>query len=728
MDLVGRRRELATVGQALDRAARGHGGVIVVIGPAGSGKTALADAAAELAQARGVPVLHSEDPHGSGPRLLVVDDPDHTAAEDLTRLASLPGTVVVATSRQPLGVGTELRLGGLSEPDLAELVGNLPDGAVHALWLATGGVPGPALRLAAELAGSSGDAVVQLALTTPSRAEFLELDAGLIRLLEEATTRPGPAETRARVLARLARELLGDPTSAARRQELVAEAVALARAADPGVLAEVLDARLHALWDPAAARDRLTTAAEIVTQARAAGDARLELRGLFWTFVARAELGDLAGAETALTAYARAGELAGDSEVAVVVLARQAMLATIRGRFDTAENLMGQVAERGRRAGVADTERLLATLRGPLLQLRGDTSGEVDTLRALARRLPGHFFEATLARVLAETGHAAEAELELARTLPAVLAGTGPRWLAAAAELATVAARAEDAAAARALYDALLPFAGRLVVWGGANTISGPVDDYLGRLALRLDRPAEAVAHLDRAVELEERAGTLPWLASSLATRAGGAGDLARARSIAERLGLRGVLADLDPPADEWALLRDGDDWRLDAGSETARLRDGRGVHYLRALLAAPGQEIPALDLVAGGAGLRVTPGDPVLDDTARAAYRRRLEVLDEQLAAADRAGDADRASATEAERTALLAELRRATGLGGRPRTVSDEAERARVNATRALRTTLERLSAAAPLAGAHLRASVHTGRLFRYQPIPGGPGRWRL
>ncbi|MEV4539823.1 ATP-binding protein [Asanoa sp. NPDC049518] len=727
MDLVGRRRELAAVGQALDRAARGHGGLVIVTGPAGAGKTALADAAAELARERGVPVSRGAGTAGNGPRLVVVDDPDRATADDLTRLASMSGTVVVATSREPLGVGTELRLGGLPEADLAELVGNLPDGAVHALWLATGGLPGPALGLAADLAGSSGDAVARLALTTPSRAEFLELDAGLVRLLEEATTRPLPPATRARVLARLARELLGDPTSAVRRQELIAEALALARTAGPGVLAEVLDARLHALWDPAAARDRLATATEIVTQARAAGDARLELRGLFWTFVARAELGDLAGAETALTAYARAGELAGDSEAPVVVLSRQAMLATVRGRFDTAEDLVALVAEQGRRAGVADTERLVATVGGLLASLRGDAR-DVDTLRGLARRLPGHFFEATLARVLAETGHLAEAELELARTLPAVLAGTGPRWLAAAAELAAVAARAQDQSAAQALYDALLPYAGQLVVWGGANTISGPVDDYLGRLALRLDRPAEAVAHLDRAIELEQRAGTLPWLAYSLAARAGGADDLARARSIAERLGLRGLLAELEPAPDEWSLLRDGDDWRLHAGSETARLRDGRGVHYLRTLLAAPGQEIPALDLVAGGGGLRVAPGEPVLDDTARAAYRRRVAELDERLAAADRAGDADRAASVEAERTALLAELRRATGLGGRPRTVSDEAERARVNATRALRATIERVAAAAPLAGAHLSASVHTGRLFRYQPTSGGPGRWRL
>ena len=77
-----------------------------------------------------------------------------------------------------------------------------------------------------------------------------------------------------------------------------------------------------------------------------------------------------------------------------------------------------------------------------------------------------------------------------------------------------------------------------------------------------------------------------------------------RAREIAERLGMTLLLERLGPPADVWTLARDGEVWVLDAGGEHARLRDSRGLHYLRALLAAPGKDIRALDLVAGGAGL----------------------------------------------------------------------------------------------------------------------------
>ncbi|WP_146615760.1 ATP-binding protein [Nonomuraea aridisoli] len=757
MSLIARRRELAAVERLLDRVAAGSGGHLVVTGPAGAGKTALLDAAAALARARAIPVVRMDagglsrsiahmDAGGlsrsiaqDGPRLILIDDVDRAgphAAERLTHLASASRSGLIAAGSDPLGLTPELRLRGLTEAELAGLVPELPAEAVHALWLASGGLPGAALSLADELAGlgPADDPVVHLALSTPSRAAFLDLDAGLIRLLETAAGRPSPPAVRARVLARLARELLGDPSAAARRRRLIDQASAAARTAgDPGTVAEVLDARLHALWDPAAAHERLATASRIVEQARVTGDGEAERRGLFWRFVALAELGELTGAEAALTAYSRAGELAGDVEAAVMVLARQSMLATVRGRFDTAAALADEVAVRGRRAGLADTERLVGSLRSAIDVMRGDVADHVEEWQDLARRLPGHFFEATAARALAESGRGVEAGLELERLLPAVLAGSGPRWIGAVADLAMVASRVGEPAAAEALYAALLPYRGRLVVWGGANTITGPVDDHLGRLAARLGRTDDAVCHLDRAVEMEERIGALPWLAHTLVARASAArdradGDLARARSIAERLGLAGLLAELTPPADEWRLTRDGDDWRLDAGPETVRLRDGRGVRYLRTLLAAPGQEIPALDLVAGGAGLRAPAAEPLLDAAARAAYRRRVRQLDEQLDGADRAGDAARAATLQAERTALLAELRRATGLGGRPRVQDPETERARVNATRALWATVKRIEAVAPLAGAHLRASLRTGRFFRYQPAPGGPGRWRL
>jgi hypothetical protein len=129
---------------------------------------------------------------------------------------------------------------------------------------------------------------------------------------------------------------------------------------------------------------------------------------------------------------------------------------------------------------------------------------------------------------------------------------------------------------------------------------------------------------------------------------------------------------------------------------------------------------------VAGGPGLTAPDTGPLLDAAARDTYRRRIRELDSELAAADRAGDSTAASKAHQERQALIGELRRATGLAGRPRRASANAERARVNVTRTLHAAIDRITTAAPIAGAHLNASIRTGTLCRYQPAPGGPARW--
>ena len=103
----------------------------------------------------------------------------------------------------------------------------------------------------------------------------------------------------------------------------------------------MLDARLHALWDPAGAEDRLAAGSEIIDLARSAGDDRRERNGQFWRFVALMELGRVADAESALAAFEREATTAGDAEAVVMVTARHAMLAILRGRFDDASQLIG---------------------------------------------------------------------------------------------------------------------------------------------------------------------------------------------------------------------------------------------------------------------------------------------------------------------------------------------------------------------------------------------------
>jgi tetratricopeptide (TPR) repeat protein len=794
MSLIGRERELNELARLLDRASAGSGGLLVVLGAAGSGKSTFADAAVAEARGRGFEVVRTSPALGQVGRLVwaqiladlgaadsviasllakaspldldraaqqlssrsnclvVVDDVDRGGRQALELLAVVAGrlvggtTAILVTAGSPLGLGQEVRLGGLSEPELASVYAEVPAKARHALWLASRGSPGVARSLAAELTGLARDVdpVVHLALNAPSTSEFLAIDPALCALIEAATGRTTDDASRARLLARLAHEMLADASAAPRRRALVDQALELARAVgEPGILAEVLDARLHALWDPAGAEARLSASAEIVELARTVGDDNRERHGMFWRFVALMELGRVAEAESALGAYERAAETAGDSAGLVMALARHGMLASLRGNFDEASRVADKVADQARRAGMPDGDRLTAALRGMIAAERDPESwpAAVEMFRALSRRLPGHFMEAMAARLLAVAGKTSEADMELQRVLPRVLAGSGPRWLGATADLAAAAAGTGNEIAAAQLYEVLLPYRGRLVVWAGANTVTGSVAYYLGLLAAALGKPDDAMDYFDEAIATAQRFGALPWVAHGLveyadalvARSAPGDADRAeayrhRARTIAEQLGMSVLLLSMSRPPDEWSMSRDGTDWLLEAGEERARLPDSRGLHYLRALLAAPGREISALDLAAGGAGL-VAPREPaVLDAAARDSYRQRLEALAAELDAADRTGESARADRVEAERQAVLDELRRARGLGGRSRAISVEGERARVNVTRTLRATIERISAAAPRAGAHLDGSLRTGRMCRYDPTPGGPSRWSV
>jgi hypothetical protein len=65
-----------------------------------------------------------------------------------------------------------------------------------------------------------------------------------------------------------------------------------------------------------------------------------------------------------------------------------------------------------------------------------------------------------------------------------------------------------------------------------------------------------------------------------------------------------------------------------------------------------------------------------------------------------------------------LIEELRRATGLGGRPRRSGSPAEKARVNVTRTIRHAIGELASRAPDVAAHLDESIVTGVACCYEP----------
>jgi hypothetical protein len=304
-----------------------------------------------------------------------------------------------------------------------------------------------------------------------------------------------------------------------------------------------------------------------------------------------------------------------------------------------------------------------------------------------------------------------EAAAALVASTPGFQAGYRWRRTAMLTTDAELAAAVADRGRCSALYDQLLPMADEFAVVGAAVFTTGPVVLQLGLLAAALGRWDDAAVHLDDAARRCDRLGA-PLLA---------------ARARAERVR---VLTARDHPATKDSdqdsgnvFRRDGDVWTVAFKGRTVPLRDTKGLRDLAVLLAAPGREVAATELVAGihgGAATAIAAlgADPVLDDQARAAYRARLADLDDELAEADAHHDIGRSARLAAERDALIDELARATGLGGRRRRLGDAAERARTTVTARIRDAIGRIARAHPELGQHLRASILTGTRCAYRP----------
>ena len=160
--------------------------------------------------------------------------------------------------------------------------------------------------------------------------------------------------------------------------------------------------------------------------------------------------------------------------------------------------------------------------------------------------------------------------------------------------------------------------------------------------------------------------------------------------------------------------------WRIEFNGAILHMPDLKGLWHLRELVARPHQPVPALSLIGAKSETPLPTADtgPILDQQALMQYRRRLAELDDELDAAAIRGDTKRHAERNAERDALIAELKRATGLGGRPRRSGSPTEKARLNVTRTIRHAINELASRAPELAAHLDQSIVTGVSCCYEP----------
>lgn len=514
--------------------------------------------------------------------------------------------------------------------------------------------------------------------------------------------------------------------------ELAARAAVLARDGDDDQeLSFTLWARHDVIWGPGSARERERLTDELAVLARRTGDRENEYFASSLKWVALLEQGDPRFLEQ-FRAFQGLTAGSGLPGAEFAALLDRSIVGALRGRFAEAHADLDRVeATYGREFGGYMVEQV----RWSYLLLQG----RFDDLAAHTARLAAG--DHPHPDLLAALGAVQRGDATRPVAGP-FSRGFAPMWLRYQAQAAALTG---DRAQCERVLGELTPYSGEWLVALYGCEIGGPVDLWAGVLEAALGRRDSAISRLTAAAASADRMRLRPWaveirarLASVLAAR-GAPGDADQAarltaavRAEASELGMAHLAAPAAPlPAPSNEFRRTGEVWTLRFAGREVRVPDAKGLRDLHTLLGSPGTEVPAVRLLAPEAGetavaARRLGGDPVLDETAKSAYRRRLDNLDAEIDEATELGQDTRAAELDREREALLSELRTAAGLGGRTRRLGDEAERARKAVTARIRDTLRKLADSHPELAEHLNNRVTTGTSCRYAPEP--EPRWRL
>jgi hypothetical protein len=611
------------------------------------------------------------------------------------------------------------------------------------------------------------------------------VDRRLVGLLREALDGLSPADgpLRTRLLARLSLEMTfsNEPQLT---QPLSRQALEMARRLDHvGCLVSALHARWMALVGADLWEEGWALAGEVLQLADATGDPELELFGRVLRAGSALEGGDIRTVEADVAAHARLAEELRMPVHRWAATTMRAMQALLRGELQEAERLAGQA--RSIEPGRPNVEH--AYLRQ--LSLLRWHQGRLGELRERWEEVRQQF--AGTRNPLTATGWLALADAErgddeAARRLLEPLVdqiSRLPREQLSASSLAVpclAVARLDHREAAHRLHRVLRPYGEHIIATTIPNLIVcyGSGSLYLGLLATTGSRWAEACGHFEAAIGAHERLGARPLLARTryeyarMLLRRGRAADRGRALELLEQasaaasaIGMAALVEEIralqpagagggastqrvvDAAAPERSsnvFRREGEYWTVVYDGTVVRLKDSKGLRHLARLLTDPGREFHVTDLEANEASgpppgrrepahgeLEVRPdlGDAgeLLDTRAKAAYKARLGELRAELEEAEGFNDVARAASARQEMDFLVGELARAVGLGGRDRRAASHAERARLNATRAIRAAMAHLSGANPALGRHLSATIRTGRYCSYTPDPRTPITWQ-
>jgi len=606
-----------------------------------------------------------------------------------------------------------------------------------------------------------------------------------------AAADPADSALRARLLVRLAVAIYwcNEPD---RREGLVDEAVAIARRlGDPATLAFVLDQGRIATSGPDTLERELAWAHELFALSEQLGDHEAAVRARIWHIDLLLELDDLPAADMAIATLDRIATDVRDPRARSYIPLHRARRALMEGRADEAERLIDEGVKLAWSLQDSTVPILAGAQLFSLRRTQGRLGELENAVHQFADSLPAMpAWRCALAVLYLDDGRELEARRELEH-LAARGFRNFPRdnvWMVSMSLLAELCEGLHDGERAAQVEKLLTPFAARNVV-SPEGIFGGPVTRYLALCAAARDDWDAACAHMTAGREAAERLSLGPMLAlldldeARVLARRDGPGDaaaaqrlLARARERSGSLGVpvigdklarvermlgaaaAPVEAPVDPAIDlpvdapstpAAALRREGDVWRVEYEGRTRYVKDAKGLRHLALLLDNPGVEFHAVDIVGATEGTTAAPGarasaagdgdvearragdgdaGALLDSQAKREYRTRLEDLRAEIEEAESFNDPERAARAREEMEFIARELSSAVGLGGRDRKAASNAERARVNVTRAVKSVIRRIAAEDESLGRELETTVHTGYFCRYEPDPRHPVAWHV
>jgi tetratricopeptide (TPR) repeat protein len=345
-------------------------------------------------------------------------------------------------------------------------------------------------------------------------------DTVAIAALEEALSRlpDGPSGVRVALLGRLAVQLHFDPTAERQRDDLSAEALAMARQVGGAAVVDALTARLVAIWRPGNASERRVLADELVAASRSARSTEAEAFGHHMLVLAALERGDIAAAEAQLAEGERCVRHLPLPHLSAQVAWTRALLASVVGDLEGADRLQLESYAATCRWSEVEAQRTLVAQRSALRWQQGRLEELEPRLRSLlagAAGTVGVTWQGGLALLLADCGRLDEAR----ELFEEVAADDFTDIPVDSGRLFSLAVRAEvcallgDERRATMLLDLLEPYRADSILQPIRLVYTGPVTFLTGMLRRLLGHHELALADLDAALASATRVGSRPYVA-----------------------------------------------------------------------------------------------------------------------------------------------------------------------------------------------------------------------